>query len=169
MCRAGIADYIVAFRKPGENPKPVSNEFGLTEYIGENPVPKNLNHYVNWKGNQRDNKRSQWIWQQYASPIWDDINQTKVLPYRAGKEKDDQRHCCPLQLQTVERCLALWSAPDDVVLTPFMGVGTEVYCAVKMGRKGIGVELKRGYYRQAVRNLSSLSSNIREDNTGFGI
>lgn len=155
MCRTGIADQVLAFRKPGVNPKPVTNEGGLTTYHGTTPVPRELDRYVGWK-DPRTNKRSHWIWQQYASPFWSDIDQTLVLPYRQGKEKDDQRHCCPLQLQVIERMMALWTAPGDVLFTPFMGVGSEVYVAVKNGRKAVGVELKASYYRQALRNLHSL-------------
>lgn len=158
MCRMGIADQILAFRKDGDNPKPVENKYGLTEYHGSRPIPKELSRYVDWKGEQGINKRSHWIWQQYASPIWGDIQQTKVLPYKKGKEEDDERHVCPLQLQVIERCLALWSAPGDVVLSPFLGVGSEIYTAVKNGRKGIGIELKKSYYRQACRNLQSLKT-----------
>lgn len=167
VCRMGVADYVVAFRKPGENPKPVCNENGLTRYIGERGVPKDLNRYINWP-DPKTNKRSHWIWQQYASPVWDDISQTKVLPYRGGKEADDGRHLCPLQLQVIERCLTLWSAPDDRVLTPFAGVGSEVYSAVKMGRKGIGIELKKSYFRQMLRNLESLAT-VQKNKAEFSV
>lgn len=156
MIRAGVPDTILAFRKPGDNPKPVSNEKGLTEYYGSRPVPRGLSRWEGWEGDQSKNKRSHWIWQQYASPVWFDIRQTRVLPYREAKDGDDEKHICPLQLDTIERCIALWSAEDDVVLTPFMGVGSEVYVAVKNGRRAVGVELKESYYRQALRNLVSL-------------
>jgi hypothetical protein len=162
LCRMGLADYVIAFRKPGDNPKPIRHPEGLTEYHGLRSVPHNLNKYVGWD-DQRTNKRSHWIWQQYASPVWDDIHQTKVLEYKPARDKDDQRHVCPLQLQVIYRCLTLWSNPGDVVLTPFMGVGSEVYCAVQMGRKGVGCELKKRYYRQAVRNIQSAVS--KKDNT----
>jgi len=152
VCRMGIPDYIVAFRKKGDNPKPIIHPKGLTEYHGERSIPNNLDKYMDWE-DQKTNKRSHWIWQRYASPVWDDICQTKVLQYKKAKDADDQRHICPLQLQTVYRCLTLWSNPGDTVLTPFMGIGTEIYCAVKMGRRGVGIELKPRYYRQAVRNI----------------
>jgi len=155
VCRTGIADYILAFRKPGQNPKPIRNENSLSEYYGLREIPRELNRYVGW-GDPKTNKRAHWIWQQYASPVWFDIDQTNVLPYKKAREGDDEKHICPLQIQVIERCIALWSAKDDVVLTPFMGVGSEVYVAVKNGRKGIGVELKRSYFKQAVRNLESL-------------
>lgn len=156
LCRTGIADYIMAFRKPGVNPEPVAHPVGLTDYAGSRPVPTNLDSFIGFEGNQKGNKRSHWIWQQYASPVWFDINQTKVLPYRGAKDADDEKHICPLQLQVIERCLILWSNLGDVVFTPFMGVGSEVYMAVKLGRKGVGAELKNRYFRQAVRNLHSL-------------
>ena len=156
MCRMGIPDYLMAFRKPGENPKPIHNERGLTEYHGSRSIPRDLDHFRlvhkdDYEG--KTDKRSHWIWQQYASPVWFDIRQTHVLPFRGAKEEDDERHICPLQLDVIERCMALWSAPDDVVLTPFMGVGSEVYVAVRNGRKGVGVELKARYFRQAKKNV----------------
>ena len=156
MCRMGLADYIWAFRKKGENLIPISHPKGLTEYHGVRKVPGNLSQYADWKGEQKKNKRSHWIWQQYASPVWVDIRQTKVLQFRQAKGNDDEKHICPLQLDVIERCIELWSTQGDTVLTPFMGVGSEVYVAVKTGRKGIGVELKPSYFRQAVRNLRML-------------
>lgn len=161
MCRTGIPDYVLAFRKPGENPKPVEHPDGFSEYAGSRPIPKELDRFFGYQGDQRKNKLSHWIWQQYASPVWFDIRQTRVLPFREGRSPDDTKHICPLQLDVIERCLTLWTARGDVVLTPFMGVGSEVYMAVKMRRKGIGVELKSSYYRQALRNLQSLGRGKR--------
>lgn len=155
-CGVGTPDTIIVMRKPGKNPMPVANPNGLTNYPGSREIPKHLNRYLAHE-EQRTNKRSHWIWQQIASPVWMDIRQTRVLPYRKARDGDDQKHICPLQLDTVERCLILWSAKGDTVLSPFLGVGTEVYCAVRMGRKGIGAELKRSYFRQAVLNLESLT------------
>jgi len=155
MCGIGSPDLVLAFRKPGENPRPIKHPEGLTEYHGTRPVPKELDRFVGHK-NQATNKRSHWIWQQYASPVWFDIDQTRVLPYRDARENEDEKHICPLQLDVIERCHVLWTGEGDTVLTPFMGVGSEVYVAVKNGRKGIGVELKGSYYRQAVKNLESL-------------
>jgi DNA modification methylase len=155
FCRPGMPDYIIAFRKPGENPRPVAHPHGLTEYVGSRSVPAALDKYIGFTGNQGVNKRSHWIWQQYASPVWFDVRQTYVLPYRDGREDADEKHVCPLQLDVIERCVALWSAEGDTVLTPFMGVGSEVFVAVKNGRKGVGIELKTSYYTQAVRNVAA--------------
>jgi len=151
VCRAGIPDYMVVFRKPGENLKHVSNPNGLTKYHGSRHVPRELDRYIGTT-NQSKNKRSHWIWQQYASPVWFDIRQTRVLPYRKAKEEDDQKHICPLQLDVIERCMALWTTENDIVLTPFMGIGSEAFVAIKNKRKAIGMELKTSYYRQAVKN-----------------
>lgn len=167
LCRNGNADYIITFRKKGENPKPVANPYGLTEYHGLRKIPAELSRWIGWKGDQRKNRRSQWIWQQYASPVWFDIHQTKVLPFRGSKGVDDEKHVCPLQLQVIERCIALWSTKGDIVLTPFMGVGSEVYVAVKNGRKAIGIELKETYYIQAIRNLKLLKR--RKARKGFDL
>ncbi len=171
-CRTGIPDYILAFRKKGENPKPIRNENGLTTYFGARSIPHDLDRYLKvnpltnepWK--QKENKRSHWIWQQYASPVWFDIRQTRVLGFREARDEDDEKHICPLQLDTIERCMALWSAKGDVVLTPFMGVGSEAYVAVKNGRKGVGIELKTRYYKQARKHLKGLDS-LRDGNKGF--
>lgn len=172
MCGVGSPDYVLAFRKKGDNPKPIAHPLGLTEYVGARSIPKDLDrqflgpmdsHNLHGEGWQdpKTNKRSHWIWQQYASPVWFDIRQTNVLPFRQAREKDDQKHICPLQLDVIERCLVLWSAPDDTVLTPFMGVGSEVYTAVKLGRKGIGIELKKSYFRQAKMNLEALGKSLK--------
>jgi DNA modification methylase len=96
------------------------------------------------------------VWQRYASPVWMDINQSRTLQYRSARDEKDEQHISPLQLDVIERCIDLWSNPGDVVLTPFLGIGSEVYSAVKMGRRGIGVELKPSYFRQSVKNLEAL-------------
>jgi DNA modification methylase len=160
LCRTGIADTLLAFRKPGENPKPIKNEKGLTKYPGAKPLPNVPTHE-----DQRKNKRSHLIWQRLASPVWDDIRQTRVLPFRDGKDPEDARHVCPLQLDVIERCLMLWSCPGDIVLTPFCGVGSEVYTAVTMGRKGVGFELKKSYYRQALKNVRYAVKQKEQKNT----
>ncbi len=148
-CRMGAPDYIVAFRKKGDNPKPIVHEKGLIKHYGSREVPK----YLKTHKDPGKNKRAHWIWQQLASPVWFDIRQTNVLKYREGRQHDDEKHICPLQLDVIERCMQLWSMKGDTVLTPFMGVGSEVYVAVKNGRKGIGIELKESYYKQAIKNI----------------
>jgi len=97
-------------------------------------------------------------WQKLASPVWMDINPNDTLQFRSAREHDDERHICPLQLEVIRRGIRLWTRPGDVVLTPFLGIGSEAYCAVEMGRKAIGVELKKSYFDQAVRNIDSLAS-----------
>jgi len=161
MCRTGIPDYILSFRKRGENLTPIKNENGLTVYHGSRSIPKELDRFIGHK-EQRANKRSHWIWQQYASPVWFDIRQTKLLPYRQGRVSDDEKHICPLQLDTIERCMVLWSTKNDIVLTPFMGIGSEVYVAVKNKRRGIGIELKTSYYKQAVRAMKCAETSIEK-------
>ena len=167
-CRTGIPDYILAFMTPGDNPEPIRHPEGLTTYAGSRSIPNDLSKYaggVNPLTNEpwpaKGNKRSHWIWQQYASPVWFDIRQTRVLPFREARDSEDQRHICPLQLDVIERCLTLWSNPGDIVLSPFAGVGSEIYTAVEMGRKGVGVELKGSYYRQMLRNLESLKRKVK--------
>jgi DNA modification methylase len=96
-------------------------------------------------------------WQEWASPVWMSINQTNVLNVRAAREASDEKHLCPLQLDVIERAVALWSNPGEVVASPFTGIGSEGYGAIKLGRKFIGAELKESYWRQAVRNLKDLS------------
>ncbi|MBQ6721553.1 MAG: site-specific DNA-methyltransferase [Clostridia bacterium] len=136
MSRQGIPDYLVTMRKPGENPERVTH---TNESF---PVS---------------------MWQRYASPVWMDINQTDTLQYKSARENKDERHICPLQLQVIERGIELWTNPGDVVLTPFMGIGSEAYTAVKMGRRAVGVELKDSYYRQAVANVKNATENVQID------
>ena len=155
-CSNACADYLLLFRRDGDNPEPIAHPVGLTEYLGAKEVPRDLLKYRGHTGKQTENKYSQWIWRQYASCFWDDVRLDRVLPYREGKDPDDERHVHPLQLDVIERCVQLWSNPGDNVLTPFMGVGSEVYGAVRNGRRGIGVELKPSYYRQALRNLEAI-------------
>lgn len=126
MSRQGIPDYVVTMRKPGDNPERV------THTADEFPVS---------------------LWQRYASPIWMDINPNKTIQGRSAREERDERHICPLQLEVIERCLKLWSNPGDLVLSPFAGIGSEGYVALRMGRRFLGVELKDSYFREAVRNL----------------
>jgi DNA modification methylase len=113
-------------------------------------------YWRGWKGNQIENRYSHWIWRQYASAFWDDVRNDHVLPYKESREPDDERHIHPLQLDIIERAVVLWSNLGDVVLTPFLGVGSEAYGAVLNDRKAIGIELKASYYRQAVKNMKSI-------------
>jgi DNA modification methylase len=140
MSRQGIPDYLVTFRKPGDNPEPVSHADDL-------PVD---------------------MWQRYASPVWMDINPSRTLQHRSVREDEDERHICPLQLDVIERALHLWSAPDDVVLSPFMGIGSEGDCALRMGRRFVGAELKASYYAQAVANLRSAVVESTAQGSMFG-
>lgn len=153
-CSNAAADYLLVFRRDGTNKVPIAHPTGLTEYAGARAIPKELLRYRNWTGKQTENRFSHWIWRQYASAFWDDIRLDRVLPFKAARDTDDEKHVHPLQLDVIERCLVLWSNPGETVLTPFMGVGSEVYAAVKAGRRAVGIELKPSYFRQAVRNVS---------------
>lgn len=153
-CTVASADYLLVFRKHGANPVPIAHPTGLSEYAGERAMPAELLQYRNWTGKQTENRFSHWIWRQYASAFWDDVRLDRVLPFRPARDEQDEKHVHPLQLDVIERALTLWSNPGENVLTPFMGVGSEVYGAVRNGRRGIGVELKASYYRQAVKNVA---------------
>lgn len=142
MSRMGLPDYMLAFRVPGENETPVQHPDGLTEYAGSSDPG---GHGI---------KRSHNIWRAYASPVWMDIRQTRTLNRDGARDKNDEKHICPLQLDVIDRACVLWSNPGETVLTPFMGVGSEVYGAVANGRRGIGIELKDSYYSQAVKNVA---------------
>lgn len=129
MSRQGIPDYLVTMRKPGENPEPVTH---TNESF---PVA---------------------VWQKYASPIWMDINPSDTLQHTSARDEKDERHICPLQLTVIRRALNLWTNPEDIVLTPFLGIGSESYVALEMGRRTIGIELKPSYFQQAVKNCASV-------------
>lgn len=159
LCSVASADYLLVFRKKGQNTVPIAHPNGLTSYAGERKIPADLLSYKGWKGNQIENRYSHWIWRQYASAFWDDIRISRVLPYREAKDEEDEKHIHPLQLDVIERCIVLWSNLGEVVLTPFMGVGSEVYGALELGRRAIGIELKPTYYRQAKKNIEWLLSN----------
>lgn len=135
MCRQGIADYVVTLRKPGENPERISH---TDESF---PVKK---------------------WQKYASPVWMDINQSNTLQKESAREEQDEKHICPLQLDVIERCVELWTNPNDIVFTPFLGIGSEVYQSLKMGRRGVGIELKESYFNQAVQNCKSVEESFKQ-------
>jgi DNA modification methylase len=153
-CTVASADYLLVFRRKGNNPVPITHPTGLTEYAGERVIPAELLQFRNFSGNQIENRFSHWIWRQYASAFWDDIRIDRVLPFKAARDQEDEKHVHPLQLDVIERALTLWSNAGENVLTPFMGVGSEVFEAVRLGRRGIGVELKPSYYRQAVKNIA---------------
>lgn len=162
------ADYLIPFRKRGKNPEPVEHPHGLLEYAGEREIPSELRRFRNWQGNQIENRYSHWIWRNYASCFWDDVRLDRVLPYEESKEEKDERHQHPLQLDVIERAVILWSNPGDVVMTPFMGVGSEVYGAVINGRRGLGIELKTAYYMQAAKNMKAASEiQVKQEDALF--
>jgi DNA modification methylase len=167
-CSIANADYLLMFRRAGTNAVPVTHEVGLLSYAGENTPPADLLEYRGMVGDQKLNRFSQWCWRQYASCVWMDIRIDRVLPFRGAKDNEDEKHVHPLQLDVIERAVVMWSNPGEVVLTPFMGVGSEVYGAVSAGRKGIGNELKEAYYRQAVTNVAfALTWQRDDDNLGL--
>ena len=134
MCRQGIPDYLITMRAPGDVVDRVAHGPGL-------PVDE---------------------WQKLASPVWMDINPSDTLQYQSAREHDDERHICPLQLEVIRRGIRLWTLPGDVVLSPFAGIGSEGHCAIQMGRKFIGAELKRSYYEQASRNLAAAHMSTQD-------
>lgn len=152
MCRNGIPDYLIAMRKPGVNPEPVSHKpGGFKRWIGpEEGEPKQ-----EWKPDPKKNKYSHEVWQRYASPVWLDVNPSDTLQKESAREGDDSRHICPLQLTVIRRAIELWSNPEDNVLSPFAGIGSEGYVSLEEGRRFVGIELKESYYRQACRNLAA--------------
>jgi len=184
-CFTAMPDYVLIFTKKGENQVPVRHDFGLKKYAGEIPILPNilrawnnanesdLNEvqlwdYLNSKfeshEDPKSNKLSHYIWQRYASSVWDDIRIDNVLPFRDSKEEDDEKHVHPLQLDVIDRIVELYSNPGEVVLTPFMGVGSEVFSPVSLGRKAIGIELKDSYYKQAILNLKEAEIRFKESN-----
>lgn len=154
------ADYLIPFRRKGDNKTPVAHPVGLLSYAGERVIPHELQNWKGHEGKQTENRFSHWIWRQYASSIWDDIRIDNVVAFEGAKDPQDERHPHPLQLDVIERAVILWSNPGEVVLTPFMGVGSEAVGAVSNGRKAIGAELKTSYYKQAVRNISGAEKKI---------
>jgi len=182
-CFTAMPDYVLIFTKKGENEVPVTHENGLKYYAGEIPVLPNilrawnnandsdLNEAQLWDylnknfKNHKDpktNKLSHYIWQRYASSVWDDIRIDNVLPFKQTKEEDDEKHVHPLQLDVIDRIVQLYSNPKEVVFTPFMGVGSEVFSPVSLGRKAIGIELKDSYYKQAILNVKEADKRFKE-------
>lgn len=166
-CSVASADYLLVFRRKGENPVPITHPVGLLEYAGERRMPNDLLPFRGYKGNQIENKYSHWIWRQYASAFWDDIRISRVLPFKAAKDSDDEKHVHPLQLDVIDRVVTLWSNEGETVLTPFMGVGSEVYGAVRLGRRGIGIELKPSYFAQALKNVAAAGEEQLERHGEF--
>ena len=170
-CFTAMPDYMLIFTKKGDNEVPVVHPFGINEYAGATPILPNIlqaynnanntkftedeiwEHLNSEKSTSKITKLNHYIWQRYASAVWDDIRIDNVLPFRDSKEDDDEKHVHPLQLDVIDRIIELYSNPDEIVLTPFMGVGSEVYSPVSHGRKAIGIELKESYFKQAKLNL----------------
>lgn len=172
------ADYILFFRKGGENKVPVTHERGFTRYFGEEVMPDEIRQFRGFDGDQKENKFSHYVWRRYASSAWMDIrasNKQKTgcgLTARAvvddgeAREPDDVKHVHPLMLDIIHRCVELYTNPGETVFTPFMGVGSEVYSPVYLGRRGIGVELKGSYFRQAVKNIACAKDDYLKDGMG---
>lgn len=170
-CFTAMPDYVLIFKRRGVNEVPVTHPYGLTHYAGARPfLPEHEDTYGDYetfkkkwdgyKGDPRENKFSHLTWQRYASSVWDDIRIDEVLKYKESKDEDDEKHVHPLQLDVIDRIVELYSNPGEVVLTPFMGVGSEVFSPVSMGRKGIGVELKDSYFKQAIKNLKEVKNRF---------
>ncbi len=154
-CGVASGDQLLTFRRAGTNPVPVQHPVGMLNYAGEKQMPNDILKYRGWTGKQTENRFSHWIWRQYADCMWDDIRMQRVLPYREARDSEDEKHVHPLQLDVIDRCVELFSNKGENVFTPFMGVGSEVYSPVMLGRRGIGAELKASYYRQAVKNCEA--------------
>lgn len=161
-CGIASGDYLLLFRRAGKNPIPVRHPVGMLDYAGERQPPSDVLSFRGWTGKQTENRFSHWIWRQYADCMWDDIRMNRVLPYREARDSEDEKHVHPLQLDVIERCVVLRTNPGETVLTPFMGVGSEVYIPVLLGRRGIGIELKPSYYRQAVKNVQLAAQGRRD-------
>ena len=174
-CFTAMPDYVLIFTRAGENEVPVTHEFGFSEYAGATPfLPAHIETYGNYedfkkkwagfRGDPKENKMSHLIWQRYASSVWDDIRIDNVLPFRDSRDEDDEKHVHPLQLDVIDRIVSLYSNLGETVLTPFMGVGSEVFSPVSIGRTAIGVELKESYFNQAILNLKEAEKRFKEKN-----
>lgn len=172
-CFTAMPDYVLVFKRKGVNAIPVEHPQGLSTYYGATPVlPEMVEKYgtfdqlsakyKNWK-DPKTNKLSHIIWQRYASSVWDDIRIDNVLKYKESKDEDDEKHVHPLQLDVIFRIVELYSNKGETILTPFMGVGSEVYAPVVLGRKAIGIELKESYYKQAIKNLKGIKEISSEN------
>jgi len=174
-CFTAMPDYVLIFTRAGENQVPVTHESGFSEYAGATPfLPAHIETYGNYedfkkkwagfKGDPKENKMSHLIWQRYASSVWDDIRIDNVLPFRDSRDEDDEKHVHPLQLDVIDRIVDLYSNPGETVVTPFSGVGSEVFSPVSMGRKAIGIELKESYFNQSVLNVKDAEKRFKEKN-----
>jgi len=177
-CFPAMPDYLLIFKKAGENTIPVTHPVGLRHYAGSMPFLKAhedtygdyetfRKKWLSFTGDVRENKLSHVTWQRYASSVWDDIRIDEVLQFQDSKDEDDEKHVHPLQLDVIDRVVELYSNPGETVLTPFMGVGSEVYSAVRLGRKGFGIELKDTYFKQATINLAELKHKMVEQQKLF--
>lgn len=187
QCFTAMPDYMLILTKKGDNAVPVTHPEGLKRYFGATPILPNIlqawnnanetkftaeelweylqNNFADHK-DPKSNKLSHYIWQRYASSVWDDVRIDNVLPFRDAKEEDDEKHVHPLQLDVIDRIVELYSNPGETVLTPFMGVGSEVYSPVSLGRKAIGVELKDSYFKQAKINLGLAKNRFIHEDSG---
>jgi len=154
-------DELLVFRKPGQG-TPAAHPVGLTEYYGGECVPADLWQFRGFEGDQKQNRFSHWIWRRYASSIWDDVRIDRVLPFRDARDEDDEKHVHPLQLDVIARYVQMRTLPGERVFTPYMGVGSEVFESVRLGRIGIGAELKPSYFVQAERNLAEVDREMAE-------
>lgn len=168
LCRQGLPDYLITMRKPGDNPEHISHPEGFTSFAGENepeapkierPAP-DKEAFEKHGAYNKDPVYSHQVWRRYASPVWMDIKQSNTLNRKPARDDKDERHICPLQLDVIERALQLWTNPNDIVLSPFAGIGSEAYKAIQMGRRAVGIELKESYYTQAVINCRSLEPDF---------
>jgi len=183
MCFPAVPDYILLFKKIGDNKVKVTNQMGFKNYYGSTPLlPAMEKKYGDWENikikfaeNTNEgklhlkNKLSQIIWQRYASSVWDDIRNNNILQFKDAREEDDEKHVHPLQLDIIDRLVELYSNKDEVILTPFAGVGSEVFSPVSLGRKSIGIELKDSYYKQMVLNMKEASSRFEVEKTQIGL
>lgn len=170
QCFTAMPDYVLIFKKTGDSEVPVTHPLGLSEYFGETPILEMMREKygtfeqlkAKYTGHEdpKTNKLSHIIWQRYASSVWDDIRIDNVLPFRDGKDEDDEKHVHPLQLDVIDRLVELYSNKGEIVFTPFMGVGSEVYSPVSLGRKAIGIELKDSYFKQAIENMKVVKSRF---------